>query len=52
MVKVFLYVSTTYGNIDKAVIEEVLYPAHADWKKTIKIAETLDENLLNIMTAK
>ncbi|XP_046422619.1 putative fatty acyl-CoA reductase CG5065 isoform X1 [Neodiprion fabricii] len=49
---VLLHVSTTYGNTDRPVVEEVLYPAHTDWKKAIKIVENTDENILNIMTPK
>ncbi|XP_046742826.1 fatty acyl-CoA reductase 1-like [Diprion similis] len=49
---VLLHVSTAYGNTDRPVIDEILYPAHTDWKKAIKIAENMDENILNIMTPK
>ncbi|XP_012265501.2 putative fatty acyl-CoA reductase CG5065 [Athalia rosae] len=47
-----LHVSTTYGNTDRPVVDEKLYPPHANWKKTINIAETIDEHTLNSMTAK
>ncbi|XP_012256162.2 putative fatty acyl-CoA reductase CG5065 [Athalia rosae] len=47
-----LHVSTTYGNTDRPVVDEKLYPPHANWKKTINIAETIDEHTLNCMTAK
>ncbi|XP_057334726.1 fatty acyl-CoA reductase 1-like [Microplitis mediator] len=48
----FMHVSTTYNQADKPVVEEKLYPFDTDWKKTIKIAETLDEELLKTFTPK
>uniref|UniRef100_A0A336KKV2 Fatty acyl-CoA reductase n=1 Tax=Culicoides sonorensis TaxID=179676 RepID=A0A336KKV2_CULSO len=50
--KVFLHVSTTYCNADHRVIEEKIYPPHADWRKTIEIAEKLDSELLDILCPK
>ena len=49
---VLMHVSTTYCNPDRHVIEEEIYPPYADWKKTIKICETLDETLLDTLTQK
>ena len=49
---VLVHVSTTYCNPDRHVIEEEIYPPYADWKKTIKICETLDESLLDTLTQK
>ncbi|XP_077284073.1 putative fatty acyl-CoA reductase CG5065 [Arctopsyche grandis] len=51
-IEIVLHVSTTYCNTDKSVVEEILYPAHADWQTTIKIAENADENTMNILTPK
>ncbi|RZC36358.1 NAD binding 4, Epimerase, 3Beta HSD and/or Polysacc synt 2 domain containing protein [Asbolus verrucosus] len=51
-VEVFLHISTTYCNTDREVIKEQLYPAHADWEKTIEIAENVDDHILNVLTSK
>ncbi|XP_044727614.1 fatty acyl-CoA reductase 1-like [Chrysoperla carnea] len=52
--KVFLYTSTTYCNIDKDVdaIEEKVYEAATNWKTMIKAAENMDENVLNFLEQK
>lgn len=50
--KALLYASSTYTQSDKFVIDEVLYPLEVDWRQTIKIAESVDENILKIFTAK
>ncbi|XP_020298375.1 fatty acyl-CoA reductase 1-like [Pseudomyrmex gracilis] len=48
-----LHVSSTYTQSDKAIVDEVLYPLEdVDWRKTIKIAETIDDEILKIFTAK
>ncbi|KAG5871191.1 hypothetical protein JTB14_014449 [Gonioctena quinquepunctata] len=49
---VFVHISTTYCNTDQKVIEEKIYPPHADWKSSIDLAEKLDENILNAMATK
>ncbi|XP_011862153.1 PREDICTED: fatty acyl-CoA reductase 1-like [Vollenhovia emeryi] len=49
---VLIHVSTTYGQCDKPVVKEMLYPTEFDWKKAIKIAESVDDYLLKILTAK
>ncbi|RZC36968.1 NAD binding 4 domain containing protein, partial [Asbolus verrucosus] len=51
-VEVLVHISTTYCNIDREVIKEQLYPAHADWEKTIEIAENVDKHTLNVLTSK
>ena len=51
-IKVMMHVSTTYCNTHHSVIEEEIYPPLADWKKTIKIAENMDEDIINILTPK
>ncbi|XP_044737512.1 putative fatty acyl-CoA reductase CG5065 [Chrysoperla carnea] len=48
--KVLLHVSTTYCNTDKKDIQEIVYPPHADWKKTIEIAENYNDEVLQILT--
>ncbi|KAL6254616.1 hypothetical protein P5V15_013924 [Pogonomyrmex californicus] len=47
-----VYVSTGYTQTDHPVIEEKVYPPKADWRKTIQIAESMDDHILNIFTAK
>lgn len=47
-----LHVSTTYCNTDRSVIDEILYPPKADWKVMIKMAETMDEEMINVLTTK
>ncbi|XP_012288416.1 fatty acyl-CoA reductase 1 [Orussus abietinus] len=47
-----VHVSTTYSHTDKPVVKEELYPADVDWKKTIKVAENLDDHVLRILTSK
>ncbi|XP_029168897.1 fatty acyl-CoA reductase 1-like isoform X2 [Nylanderia fulva] len=47
-----VYVSTAYSHLDNPFIEEKLYSPVDDWRKMIKMAESLDEHILNIFTAK
>ncbi|XP_072762936.1 fatty acyl-CoA reductase 1-like [Anoplolepis gracilipes] len=47
-----VYVSTAYTHLDNPFIEEKTYPPIADWRKMIKMAESLDEHILSIFTAK
>lgn len=49
---IFIHVSTTYCHADKKVIEEKLYSPHTDWRKLIKLAETVDPNIININCSK
>ncbi|CAO1396740.1 unnamed protein product [Diamesa serratosioi] len=51
-IKVMMHVSTTYCNTDRPVIEEEIYPAHAHWEDAIRIAESVDEDIFNILTPK
>ncbi|KAB0802588.1 hypothetical protein PPYR_04774 [Photinus pyralis] len=51
-IDVFLHISTTYCNVDHQVVDERLYPPHADWRKTIEIAENIDEHHLQVLTEK
>ncbi|XP_020290521.1 fatty acyl-CoA reductase 1-like [Pseudomyrmex gracilis] len=46
------HVSSTYTQSDKPVVNEVLYPLKIDWRQTIRIAESVDEEILKIFTAK
>ncbi|RZC42713.1 NAD binding 4 domain containing protein, partial [Asbolus verrucosus] len=50
--EVLVHISTTYCNSDRKILEERLYPAHADWEKTIEIAENVDKHTLNVLTSK
>ncbi|XP_039307350.1 fatty acyl-CoA reductase 1-like isoform X2 [Solenopsis invicta] len=49
-----VYVSTAFTNIQEPFIEEKVYPPIFNWKKVIKMAESLedDEHILNVFTAK
>ncbi|KAL6446627.1 hypothetical protein ACFW04_001252 [Cataglyphis niger] len=47
-----VYVSTAFAHLENPIIEEKMYPSIADWRKLIKVAETLDEHILNVFTAK
>ncbi|RZC42435.1 NAD binding 4, Sterile and/or Epimerase domain containing protein [Asbolus verrucosus] len=51
-VEVVVHISTTYCNTDREVIGEQLYPACADWKETIAVAENADKHSLNVLTSK
>lgn len=48
----FLHVSTTYCNIHKSVIEEKIYPAPADWRNIVKLADNLDSYTLEVFSQK
>jgi alcohol-forming fatty acyl-CoA reductase len=48
--KVVVHVSTTYSNVYIHTLEEKIYPAAADWRKTIEICEKMDENQLEHFT--
>ncbi|KAK6633664.1 hypothetical protein RUM43_001254 [Polyplax serrata] len=48
----FLYVSTTYCNTHKEVIEEIVYPPPGDWRKLLRLGETLDAHTLDIYAPK
>ncbi|XP_011875154.1 PREDICTED: fatty acyl-CoA reductase 1-like [Vollenhovia emeryi] len=50
--KALVYVSTTYAQTDCHVVEEKVYPPKANWRKLIKIVESLDDHSLNIFTSK
>ena len=48
--KSFVHVSTAYSNCHLKEIDEKIYSPLADWRKTIEICETLNENELDILT--
>ncbi|KAH8295970.1 hypothetical protein KR018_007701 [Drosophila ironensis] len=50
--KAFVHISTTYSNPSFLDVEEKVYPPLADWRTTIKIAETYDEETLDIFSLK
>ncbi|XP_014207378.1 putative fatty acyl-CoA reductase CG5065 [Copidosoma floridanum] len=47
-----VHVSSTYSHTDKYCVEEKIYPFEMDWKKAIRIAETVDDHTLRILTPK
>ncbi|XP_032668844.1 fatty acyl-CoA reductase 1-like isoform X1 [Odontomachus brunneus] len=49
---VFVHVSTAYCQIDKHVVDEILYPTDIDWRRVIEVAESVDEYILKILTMK
>lgn len=49
-IKIVMHVSTTYSNVHLTTIEEKVYPAITDWRKTIEICEKLNEDDVNLMT--
>ncbi|XP_011859188.1 PREDICTED: fatty acyl-CoA reductase 1-like [Vollenhovia emeryi] len=50
--KALVYVSTAYAQTNCHVVEEKVYPPKANWRKLIKIVESLDDHSLNIFTSK
>ena len=48
--RVFLHVSTAYSNTDYDVVEESVYPPKMDWSHAIKMAETIPEFQLKLLT--
>nr|CAI5868742.1 unnamed protein product [Callosobruchus analis] len=46
----FMHISTTFCNLDRDVIDEQMYPARADWRDAIRLAEEIDEVELQAMT--
>ncbi|XP_045458036.1 putative fatty acyl-CoA reductase CG5065 [Melitaea cinxia] len=50
--EVLIHVSTGYSNTNRNPIEEVMYPPHADWRKTLQICEELDDHTLKVLTPK
>ncbi|XP_011179937.1 putative fatty acyl-CoA reductase CG5065 [Zeugodacus cucurbitae] len=50
--KVFIHVSTTYCYPNRRVVGEQFYPSYADWRTTIKLAETYNTEMLNVFNLK
>ncbi|XP_075158169.1 fatty acyl-CoA reductase wat-like [Haematobia irritans] len=50
--KMLMHVSTTYAHPDVDLLEEKMYPAYADWRTSIKMAETCDLETLNALFPK
>ncbi|XP_045770535.1 fatty acyl-CoA reductase 1-like [Maniola jurtina] len=50
--EVLVHVSTSYANTNRKCIEEVIYPAFADWRDTLDICENIDDHMLNALTPK
>lgn len=48
--KLVTHVSTTYSNVFVHTLEEKIYPAAADWRKTIEICEKLETDVLEKFT--
>ena len=44
--------SSTYTHADRPVVDEKMYSFDVDWKKSIKIAETIDDHVLRTLTPK
>lgn len=51
-IKVVLHVSTTYCNVKSKIVKEEIYPALADWKDSIRIAENIDPYVLDVLEQK
>lgn len=52
VMKALVHVSSTYAHCDKFCVKETVYPAEIDWRKTIEMAENVDEHILDILTTK
>ncbi|XP_039752482.1 fatty acyl-CoA reductase 1-like [Pararge aegeria] len=50
--EVLVHVSTSYANTNRKCIDEVIYPAFADWRDTLDICENIDDYTLNAVTPK
>ncbi|XP_041970503.1 putative fatty acyl-CoA reductase CG5065 [Aricia agestis] len=48
----FVHVSTSYANTDRNPVEEVMYPAHADWRDTLHMCETMPPDDVQVVTHK
>ncbi|XP_029667497.1 putative fatty acyl-CoA reductase CG8306 [Formica exsecta] len=49
---VLVHVSSTYTQVDKPVVDEIVYPMEIDWRKTIQIAETVNDYVLEVFKSK
>lgn len=51
-IRAVMHVSTTYSHPELKTVGENIHEPYVDWRKTIKICEKTDEDVLNMMTAK
>lgn len=49
-IKVIMHVSTTYSHPELKVVDERIHEPYVDWRKTIQICDTMDDNLINTLT--
>ncbi|XP_014472229.1 PREDICTED: fatty acyl-CoA reductase 1-like [Dinoponera quadriceps] len=49
---VLVHISTAYTKLDEVVIDETVHPVEADWRKTIQIAEALDDDISEVFKSK
>lgn len=49
-IKLVMHVSTAFSNVFVHTVEEKIYPAAADWRKTIEICEKMDADELECFT--
>jgi len=52
LLKALVYIGTAFANINNVFIKEKVYPPIADWRKMIKMVESLDEHIIDIFTTK
>lgn len=45
-----MHVSTTYSHPELKVVGEVIHEPYVDWRKTIKICETYDDETIDTLT--
>lgn len=50
--KILTYVSTAYCNMDKPIIEEIVYPSPAKWQEMIALCEETDPSQINYICNK
>lgn len=47
-----MHISSVYTQVDKYIIDELAYPIKIDWRGTIQIAETLNDDILEVFKSK
>lgn len=52
ILQIMVYVSTAYSNMDKRIVDEVIYPPPAEWKEMITMCEETDPTLINAICSK
>ncbi|KOC68039.1 Putative fatty acyl-CoA reductase, partial [Habropoda laboriosa] len=48
----FVHVSTAFSQSDKPVVDEIVYPPITEWKDSISMVESMDEETLQTFTSK